>query len=323
MQEKPQSTKKRSVFSHDRFFKSIYSDSKLAKELLYLIFSKKEQKAYLLDKVKVEKDTFQEKRLDLVLSVPFKDFPNKRLELFILLEHKSHYDKNLFEQVLGYLFLIRRAIIKQKGSPRPVMAVLFYHGKAPLKWKNSLLEEDFQGFFEKIPLETRKNMLNYGLRIISTQDPKIQKACKDKNYKGREVIKLLTEIWDIEQTSLPKLQEILFGFKDILQELKGERRKDFILQIREYLFDNTKLEEKTWRQAEAWLVEQGFLTEGGVMNIREYLKEKFLWEGRQEGRMEERQQVILNMLNEKIDTSVISKVTGLSEKEIKKLKNGS
>ena len=63
------------------------------------------------------------------------------------------------------------------------------------------------------------------------------------------------------------------------------------------------------------------------MNIREYLKEKFLWEGRQEGRqegrMEGRQQVILNMLNEKIDTSVISKVTGLSEKEIKKLKNGS
>ena len=179
-----QNTKTRSGSSHDRFFKSIYSDPKLAQELLSLIFSKEEQKAYLLDKVKIEKDSFGGKRVDLVLSVPFKNFPDRRLELFILLEHKSHYDKNLFEQILGYLFGLRKALIKQKGSPRPVLAVLFYHGKASLKWKNSLLEEDFQGFFEKIPLETRQNMLNYGLRIINTQDPKIQKACKDKDFKG-------------------------------------------------------------------------------------------------------------------------------------------
>ena len=156
MKEKPQSTKKRPSFSHDRFFKSFYSDPKLAQELLHLIFSKEEQKAYILDKVQVEKDSFEGKRADLVLSVPFKGFPDRRLELFILLEHKSHYDKNLFEQLLDYLFFIRKYIIKQKGFSRPVMAVLFYHGKNPLKWKNSLLEEDFQGFFEKIPLETRK-----------------------------------------------------------------------------------------------------------------------------------------------------------------------
>ena len=138
------------------------------------------------------------------------------------------------------------------------MAVLFYHGKAPLKWKNSLLEEDFQGFFDKIPLETRQNMLNYGLRIINTQDPEIQRACKDESYKGREVIKLLSEIWDIKKTSFSKLKEILLGFRDIIKELKGEGRKDLILQIREYLSDNTELEEKTWRQAEAWLIEQVF-----------------------------------------------------------------
>ena len=227
--------------------------------------------------------------------------------------------------------MIRKALIQQKGSPRPVLAVLFYHGKAPLKWKNSLLEEDFQDFFDKIPLETRQNMLNYGLRIINTQDPKIQKACKDKDFKGRGVIRLLSEIWDIKETSFSKVTEILSGFRDIMKDLKGERRKDLILQIREYLFDNTELKEETWRQAEVWLIEQGFLTEGGVMNIREYIREKYLWEGRQEGEKEGLQkgrharnrEVILNMLKEKADISFISKVTGLSEKEIKKLKNGS
>ena len=335
--------KKKIHSTHDSFFKHFYSDPKLAQELLSLIFSKEEQKAYLLDKVKIEKDTFEGKSMDLVLSVPFKDFPNRRLELFILLEHKSHYDKNLFEQVLGYLFLIRKAFIQQRGSPRPVLAVLFYHGKAPLKWKNSLQEEDFQGFFEKIPLETRKNMLNYGLRIINTQDPKIQRACKDKGFKGRGVIKLLSEVWDTKKPSPSKLEKFLFDFKDLLESLEGERRDETILQIYQYLRNNTGLEEKAWKKAEAWLIEQGFLTEGGVMTIREQMKEQMKeqiseqmkeqiseqirenarWEGRQEGLQEGRQQVILNMLKEKIDTSVISKVTGLSEKEIKKLQNES
>ena len=315
--------KKKIHSTHDSFFKYFYSDPKLAQELLHLIFSKEEQKAYLLDKVKIEKDTFEGKSMDLVLSVPFRDFPNKRLELFILLEHKSHYDKNLFEQVLGYLFLIRRALIQQKGSPRPVLAVLFYHGKAPLKWKSSLQEEGFQGFFEKIPLETRRNMLNYGLRIINTQDPKIQKACEDKDFKGRGVIKLLSEVWDTKKPSPSKLEEFLFDFKDLLEDLEGERKDETILQIYHYLRNNTGLEEKAWKMAEAWLIEQGFLTEGGVMDIREQIRENARWEGRQEGLQEGRQQVILNMLKEKVDISVISKVTGLSEKEIKKLQNGS
>ena len=64
-----------------------------------------------------------------------------------------------------------------------------------------------------------------------------------------------------------------------------------------------------------------------MKDVREIIKEKGRWEGerkgRREGRQEERQQVVLNMLQEKADIAFIAKVTGLSEKEIKKLKNGS
>ena len=42
-----------------------------------------------------------------------------------------------------------------------------------------------------------------------------------------------------------------------------------------------------------------------------------------EGRQERNKEVILNMLKKKTDISFISEVTGLSEKAIKKLKNGS
>ncbi|MDE0517943.1 MAG: hypothetical protein OXH36_00085 [Bdellovibrionales bacterium] len=63
-----------------------------------------------------------------------------------------------------------------------------------------------------------------------------------------------------------------------------------------------------------------------MQDVREIIKEKGRWEGEREGikkgRQEERQQVVLNMLKKKLNISVISEVTGLSEKEIKKLKNG-
>ena len=243
------------------------------------------------------------------MSVPFKAHPKIQLELLVLLEHKSSYDKNLFDQLLDYQILIRKHSIQQKGYPQPIIPVLFYHGKQPLKWKKSLQEEDFKTFFSKIPVESRKDMLNYGLRVIDTQDPKVRRAYKDKKFKGRGVIKLLSEVWSIKKITPSKVKEIFVGFEDILKKLKGERTRDTVLRTLEYLFDNTELDLKTGGKAEALLIEEGILTKGGVMDIREHIKEKGHWEGRQE--------VVLNMLKEKADISFISKVTGLSEKEIK------
>ncbi len=102
------------------------------------------------------------------------------------------------------------------------------------------------------------------------------------------------------------------------------------------MFDNTELDAKTWEKAEKLLIEEGILKQGGLMqDVREVIKEKGRWEGErqglrkgrlegiQKGRQERNKQVVLNMLRKKLDTSLISEVTGLSEKAIKKLKNGS
>ncbi len=141
MKGKPKIQRKKPAFSHDSLFKHFYSDPDLARELLQLIFSKKEAQAYDLKKLKIEKDTFEGKRADLIISVPFKANPKMKLELLILLEHKSHYDKYLFEQQLDYQILVRKHTIRQKGYPQPIMPALFYQGKQPLKWKKSLQEE--------------------------------------------------------------------------------------------------------------------------------------------------------------------------------------
>ena len=215
--------------------------------------------------MKIEKDTFEEKRADLIVSVPFRANSKRKLELLILLEHKSFYDKSLFSQLLKYQVLIREHIIKQKGYSQPIIPVLFYHGKQPLKWNKSLQEEDFKSFFSKIPIESRKDMLNYGLRVIDTRSPKIRKLYEDQTFKGRGVIKLLSEIWNIKKVNPPVVKEVFVGFEDILKPLKGEKERDISLRILEYLYDNkVGLNLKVWREAEALLIEEGILTKGGL-----------------------------------------------------------
>ena len=176
-------------------------------------------------------------------------------------------------------------------------------------------------------------MLNYEPKIINTKDPKIQKAYRDKEFKGHGVIKLLNEIWSLKRniTAL-KIIEIYAEFEEFFKGLKEEDRKTIVLRIFEYLKDNTDLSSKTWEQVEEQLIEKGLLTKGGLMqDVREVIKEKGIWEGMQKGREEglqeglqkAQQEIILKMLKEKVDIAFISKITGFSEAEIKKLRKNS
>ncbi len=100
-----------------------------------------------------------------------------------------------------------------------------------------------------------------------------------------------------------------------------ERQRDtegIILNIMEYLIKGYKIKPELYEKMELEMLKERLIKKGGYMDIRDYIKE----EGRQEGRQTERQQVVLNMLKEKSDIAFISKVTGLSKEEIKKLKKG-
>ena len=316
------------VFSHDRFFKDSFSNPKRAKKLLEFILTKKELQVYDINKLKIEKDSFKEGRqADLILSIPFKKNPKQRARVFILLEHKSHYDKGLFEQVLDYLILLRRWIINQTGRPELIIPVLFYHGQGVMKWKNSLQEEDFKTFFNKIPVETRENMLNFKMKIINTKEPTVRQFFKSKASECWGFIRLLDEIWEIKNPDKEKVRKII---KDYFgKELKGatkEEEKELVLSLIRYLQSAGGLRKSVWKEAEKQLQKDKILKGGTYMGVVESIKEEGRWEGlqkgRKEGRKEERQQVITNMLKEKVNISVISKVTGLPTKEIKKLKNG-
>lgn len=128
---------------HDIFFKQGYSDPRFARELFQLVFSEEEREAFDWDSLKSEKDTFQDKRADLVFSISLKNEPGKIFKICLLLEHKAQYNRGLFLQVLNYKTFIIGKTFQETGSASPVIPVVFYHGKQPWKWKKTFQERAF------------------------------------------------------------------------------------------------------------------------------------------------------------------------------------
>ena len=69
-------------------------------------------------------------------------------------------------------------------------------------------------------------MLDYELVIIDTKSRRVRNFYKNKKIKSRGVIKLLSEIWSLKKVTAPKVKDVFVEFKDILKELRGEKKKD-------------------------------------------------------------------------------------------------
>ena len=120
---------------------------------------------------------------------------------------------------------------------------------------------------------------------------------------------------DMSQKELEDLARKSEGMKmamDHLKRLSQDRAVRFQEEMREKFYkDFVAGKETAIRRSRQEGLEQG----------REEGREEGRQEGREEGREEERKAFILNMLQQKADISFIAKVTGISEEEIKQLKN--
>ena len=173
-------------------------------------------------------------------------------------------------------------------------------------------------------------MLNYGIRVLDTHDPRVERAIKDKNFRSRGFLNALKGVWSLkaEEGGLKKAVSLFDNWMG--------NREDLTLSVGDYLWSSVPgMTGELWRELEYEAVRRGIFTKGGFMDIREHFKEegrqegiqkgmkRGIQKGVQQGRQEERQkrdrEVVLNMLKEKMEIAFICKVTGLSEEEIKKL----
>ena len=318
-EQKQQENKKpmiRSTSHHDKIFKRFFSIPAFARELILLMFSKKELSCFDLSGLRVEKDSWINKIADLVLSLPFKDHPDKRFAIFIILEHKSKYDPLMWIQLFFYQAGLYDHTRKQGWPLMPIVPAVFYHGREP--WKRPTgFQEGIWGNILKKFCNIAPFVINYQIKLLSTHDLRLKRAVKDKNLKSRAILNLMGKIWELKDSPEELKKAVaLFG------ELSGER-EDFVLYVLDYLESMKVVTVEGWRELEKELVLEGTFKKGGFMDIREEIRQKGRMEGRMEGRTERDREVISNMLKKSADMAFISEVTGLSIEEIKKLKNGS
>ena len=336
---------------HDRIFKRFFCLKKFAIELAQLILTKEELQSVILSKLKVEKNLFKGKRMDLVLSIPLKGLPENIIRIVILCEHKSRLEKGLFKQALGY----QTTLYEESKHIIATIPTLFYHGKAPLrsfgqgssrgKWQLSFQEAILGEFFPKIPRSILGDMLNFRLRPVDTGDKRVQRVFKDQRFKIGPVLRLMDRIWALKDNE-QELRDILFDFFKVFSAEK------WILAVAQYL-KAAGIKLKTWNKLEKEAIKKGLLTKGGYMDIREEIRlegklegmqkgiqqgmqkgiqqgiQQGMQQGRQEGRqegiqqgMQKGQQSLIRKMLQKGSVAQVAKLTGLTEKNIKKLQNG-
>ena len=301
------------VNHHDILFKEAFSDPQFAKELFKLFLKERDFSSFNWDDLKTEKDTFKDLRADLMFSVTLKSDLKKPVKIYLLTEHKSQYTGKVYYQMLKYKTLTIGKSLEETGEACPVFGFLFYHGKKPWPGETSLKKGLWGRILSKIPLRLQKYMLDSELIVLDANDLEVKKAIKDKLIKSRGFLNLFSKS-AVLRANAEELKKDL----SLFDNWSGDK-EDLSLGLGNYLWAVVPgMTEKLWRELEQYSLEKGIFSKGGYMNTREYIKE----EGRTEGLMEGRQEVVSNMLKEKADVAFISKVTGLSVKEIKKLKNG-
>ena len=199
------------------------------------------------------------------------------------------------------------------GRPQPIITLLFYNGRKAWNWKLSFKEALFGDSVSKISLSWRKVMLNYGLKLVDVHDKALKKFLKDKSFKkSKGILNLFEKIWTLKDKKRIKEEDLI----KILSEFgvfSTKADNDLVLSIMNY-FKSAGVSDELWEKTEQEAFRKRIFTKkGGYMDVRENIKE--------EGRKAERQQVALKLLKKKQNISFISEVTGVPEKEIKKLKS--
>ena len=321
--------KKSKSFLHDHLFKEVFSQIKYLLDLLSLVLSKKEMNLFDWTTTKTEATSFidkksREQRMDLLVSALFKN-SEKRGRILFLMEHKSQDDPELMRQFLSY----QSGIYQQTQDP---VIPVFINQSPRKEWKGP---RDFHGFLDNFdgPLRAcfKENVLNFRPRNLHLQALDVKKEAG--GLTARPILYIMKHIWNLDESKVKELFTISEGLSEKDRKFLVDRAVDYIRQ-----FDPTF----GWKIVEE--VDQSIKEkEGKIMpplqySLDEAKKEGWklgqidgIEKGRQEGRQEGMQQgmqqgqkeLILKLLESGFDMQAICKGTGMSEEELKKLKNGS
>jgi predicted transposase/invertase (TIGR01784 family) len=278
---------------HDHFTKKVLGNPENAKSFIENYMPKELVSEINLNSLKVESETFIDSKLkdkysDILYSF---DLDGKKAGIYVLIEHKSYYNKNTLRQILQYMC----RIWEKEDKYVIVLPVLLYHGDDKIIYGpqfERMFELEDNKYLKYIPkFEIIVKKLNKIDKLLGTEELKFYiflLKCRD----NPEMLKDIKTILILDKLSDGITESGLIYVVSVIDE---KYQDNFINNI-EY----STMEDKMVSIAQAW-------------------KRDAKLEGRQEGEFRNKIQMAKRMLQKRLNVDLISEITGLSIDRIKRL----
>ena len=298
----------------DTSYKQFFSHAQMVRELLQGFVNESWVKQ--IDFSTLEKcnnsyvtDDLRERMDDVIWKVRWQD---KDLYLYILLELQSSIDKFMSIRIMTYIGLLYQDLIKSKSVKKnqllpPILPIVLYNGGK--KWNASLSVQDIiypapRGLNKYTPKleymlidevrsndENLKNINNCVAALFQLE------KCRDAQAMTNIISNLIEWLNSPETDSLRRAFTVWIC-RVLMPARFGDEKLPEIDNLEEV---NTMLAETVKQWPKQWMAE-------GI--------EKGKIEGKIEGKVED----AIKMLEKGLEVSLISEITGLTEKEINELK---
>jgi len=286
---------------HDKRYKRLFSNKSLVKELFESFVN--ESISTEIDFNSLERldksfitDKFKEKESDLIYRVNLKE---KSCYIYLLIEFQSTVDPSMSLRILRYICEFYEFLTEnEKMTTLPaVFPLLLYNGEG--KWTSK--ENIFDMIEQTIP-EKYIPKFRYYKVIINEFSKTVLKKIRN----------IVSAIFYVENSDLNELKEEIAELLEMIKGEKPELIKLFASWVNNYL-----------NEKEPEIIEDiRMLEEVKTMLATSLDKQRKLWydEGLKDGEDKGKIEAAKKMIVEGFDISVINKITGLTEKEIEKLK---
>ena len=304
-------TKKGKEKFHDRGYKLLFSHPQMIEELLKSFvredFVEKVDYSTLKPvKTAFVSSTFIGRENDVIWEI---NISGQKAYLYLFIDFQSTIDKFMSLRFLTYIGLFYEHLIKEEKKQKKlkklpsVFPILLYNGEK--NWT--------------APLEIR-DLIDISFPSLRSYIPHFKYYKIAENEFSKESLKkinnLVASLFLIEQSNIEELTDIIAHVVKILaKEINKELRRDFGLWMRAAMktrgldIDLTKLNELEVRPMLSATLEK----------FKKDNYKKGIEKGIEKGRKEEKFFIAKNMLTLKLSLGAISKATGLSLDEIKKL----
>jgi len=274
---------------HDRFFRSVFSDPDNVRDLLRNSLPPRVLQLLDLESIELSEESFIDERLslyqsDILIRARTRASP---VLIYILVDHKSYPDKWTVFQLLVYMVRIweRERSKNRKRNKLPcIIPIVFYHGSR--KWSYPLAFSSYVNAEEKLACYVPD------FRLVMFD---LQKVDLDTLIAGLTV-----------KTALKTFKYALKGLREHLEEIikslpdlpVDPKTRAFISRLLEYIIQvggDAKAEDL---EEELESIESD-LSREVMITIEEQILERGKAAGKIEGTIQEKQQVLIRLLEKK------------------------